>query len=44
MLRLTYGGMWSILASGKGPPYLKLGHQIRIPQDKFDDWLNTRTK
>lgn len=44
MLRLTYKGMWSILASGDGPPYIKLRNGVRIPQDGFNNWLNSRTK
>jgi len=44
MLRLSYKGMWSILASGKGPPYVKVNKQVRVPQDGFNDWINSRTR
>jgi hypothetical protein len=44
ILRLSYKGMWSIIASGNGPPYVKPNKYLRIPEDKFYEWINTRTK
>ena len=44
LLRLTYKGMYSILISGDGPPYVKLRKELRIPQAGFDDWIKSRTR
>jgi excisionase family DNA binding protein len=44
ILRLSYRGMYSILISGEGPPYVKLRKNLRIPREEFEDWLKSRTK
>jgi predicted DNA-binding transcriptional regulator AlpA len=44
ILRISYKGMWSLIASGEGPPHMKIRQNVRIPQDGFNDWLNSRTK
>jgi predicted DNA-binding transcriptional regulator AlpA len=43
-LRITYNGLWSIIASGKGPPVLKLNNSVRIPRDGYEKWVKSRTK
>ena len=44
MLRINYKGMWSIIASGEGPPWVKIRHHVRIPENGFNDWIKSRTK
>jgi predicted DNA-binding transcriptional regulator AlpA len=44
MLRINYKGMWSIIASGNGPPSFKIRHHVRIPESGFNDWIKSRTK
>ena len=44
MLRMSYKGMWSVIASGDGPPSIKIRKAVRVPQDTFVKWLEARTR
>jgi predicted DNA-binding transcriptional regulator AlpA len=43
VLQLTYKTMWSIIVSGNGPSYVRIGeHCIRVPEDEFRKWLQAK--
>lgn len=44
ILRISYKGMWSIIASGHGPPSFKTRQNVRIAESDFNDWIKSRTK
>jgi predicted DNA-binding transcriptional regulator AlpA len=42
-LQLTYKAMWSIVVSGNGPSYVRIGtRSIRVSEDDFLKWLDAR--
>jgi predicted DNA-binding transcriptional regulator AlpA len=42
-LQLTYKAMWSIIVSGNGPTYIRVGTRcIRVPEREFLKWLDAR--
>jgi len=42
-LSLTYKTMWSIIVSGNGPSYVRIGdHCIRVREDEFLKWLEAK--
>lgn len=43
ILHLTYKTMWSIIVSGNGPSYVRIGeHCIRVREDDFLKWLDAK--
>jgi hypothetical protein len=43
-LQLTYKTMWSIIASGSGPPHIRINDRIRVSEDGFRKWLDVKKR